>query len=412
MRSLPFAACRVTRISLMAICLSQAGVRTADAQDRSNQPTPRPGWLPREVNIGGGLTAAQRATAIARLEAIERVFQQIPELAHPDGFEIRPQYYGGDRMRGPGDVEMPGNVVAYALRLAFFAPSKAIAGEGCVCIEAWVNFAAVTSAGLPIRDEQGRSIYIEPVRGDPLPHATQVYDRLSPTERSFVTVLLTSGGELPWTTVSREEYYNAIIFANEGKDGEKLAPYRKSLETTPYQQWLEGAPKRKSDREQMFAGLLAAKIQTAAEIAETRKELEATEREVTERLEASNDADRERNQQALSASFTYANDIRAELAAMTAAERSMPAWIDLARSDGPNATGFRVTDRDSPTTWRVLTPRLDFWRARKSPVEVRGISLQFSASGTGQVPAVHNALWKAYTNLDWAALNRMLDTPR
>ena len=402
---------RIARTTAATTLLAIAAFAPGAAQERPAKPAQPPGWLPREVDISG-VTPAQKATAIARLEAIERVLQQIPELGHPDGFEVRSQFWGGGRMNGLHDAEMPGSVISYSLILWFFAPSKAIAGDGCTCLEVTVNFRPVTGPSTPEHDERGRSIYIEPTRGDPMPLATQVYDRLSPTERSWVTVLMTSGGELPWTPVSREEFYNTLIFSNEGKDGANLADYRKSLEKTPYQQWMEGAAKRKSDREQMFDGLLKAKIQTAAEIAETRKTLEDTEREVAERLKASEDSDRERNQQALAGSHTYADDVRAELAAMTAAERAMPAMIDRALSEGPNATGERMADRDSPTALRVLTPRLDFWRARTSPVEVRGISVHFAASGTGQVPAVQKALWQAYTKLDWAALNRMLATPR
>jgi len=394
----------------MAVTMLTMSARApASAQRAQTATTPRPGWLPREVFIDN-LTAAHKAAAIARLEQIERILLQVPELANPQGFELRSQFHGGARQLGPGDVERPGNVIEYVLRLWFFAPTEAIAGEGCTCITITVNDHSPFGAA-PIRDEQGRIVYVEAERGDPVPLATQVYGRfLEARERSSVRVLLTSGGELPWTTVTREELYNAVIFETEGKDGAKLADYRKALETTPYQEWLDGAAERRQEREATLR--TAATLQTPAEVAKLRRLLEDTEREVTDRLKASEATDRAANQAALASSHARTESMRAELEAMTAAERRMPALIDMTRSDGPYRTGWRLTDVDAPTVWRVLTPDYDFWRARRSPVEVRSISVHIGASATGLVPAVHKALWQTYQKLDWVALNRLLDAPR
>jgi hypothetical protein len=60
----------------------------------------------------------------------------------------------------------------------------------------------------------------------------------------------------------------------------------------------------------------------------------------------------------------------------------------------------------------VLTPDNDFWRIRRSPVDVRAILVNISAGGTGLAPAVHNALIKTFDKLDWTALNQLLDVPR
>jgi hypothetical protein len=399
----------------MAVCTSAAAVLLISATmpavaqgDRAATATRR-GWLPREVSIGANLTAAESATATARLEAIERILQQVPALANPEGFEIMPHYFGGAQMLGPGQSERPGNVVEYMLTLVFFHPSRAVAGEGCGCLTVTVNRAGHTGAR-EIFDEQGRGIYIESPRGDPVPFATQVYDRLSPVERSIVSVLFTSGGELPWRTVTRAEYYNAVIFDTEGKDGAKLADFRAGLEKTPYQVWMEGASQRKQDREQTLKATAA--FQTPEEVAKLRKTLEDTEGEVTERFKASEAADRERNQAALALSHSTTGKMRAELDSMTVAERNMPALIDGTLSEGPNATGWRMSDRDSPSAWRVLTPNYDFWRARTSRVEVRSVYVHIGASLTGLVPVVHKALWQAYQKLDGAAFNRLLDVPR
>jgi hypothetical protein len=75
------------------------------------------------------------------------------------------------------------------------------------------------------------------------------------------------------------------------------------------------------------------------------------------------------------------------------------------------ATGASMLDRDivSQTVHRVFTPNYDFWRARKSPVEVRTIAVHFSASDAP--PPVLNAIWQTYKKFDWKALNALLDQP-
>ena len=54
------------------------------------------GWLPRGVNLGPNITGANSAAVLARIDAIERLVKQVPELAHPNGFEIRSSVEGDD----------------------------------------------------------------------------------------------------------------------------------------------------------------------------------------------------------------------------------------------------------------------------------------------------------------------------
>ena len=54
--------------AMMLLCC--ATLSTANAQT---------GWLPRYVNIGPTITGANRATAIARLEAIEQLVKNFPD---------------------------------------------------------------------------------------------------------------------------------------------------------------------------------------------------------------------------------------------------------------------------------------------------------------------------------------------
>lgn len=407
---------------LAPVVFPLVGVAIVGAQ--SQQPPPREGWQPVRIAFSGPMTTANKEAATAKLQALLRVLQQVPELAEPRTFVVSPLFQGGPRRLGFGDVEDRANVFEYRLTLELCDP-RFDEGSRCGSIEVDVNFLN-PPGNLPIHDAQGRAIYVEATRGDsyrapdtgrtfsrePLPLATETYFKLSPTQRSWVTVIFTADRDLPWKPVTREEYYNAVVFDLEGKNGSKLAEFRKANETSAYQQWLAGADQRRKERQETLAALKA--IQSPAEIEKLRKTLEDSERETGEQLKKADAADPNANKAALAASTSYQDGIRLELARMTPAERRMPALVDGALREGMSATGHTMADRDGPTVQRVLTPNLEFWRARKSPVEARGISVHISASAGGgpPPPAVHNALWQTWKKLDWAAINRLVDHTR
>jgi hypothetical protein len=135
---------------------------------------------------------------------------------------------------------------------------------------------------------------------------------------------------------------------------------------------------------------------------EMRKTLEQTEREMTERLKAEDADERKRNQDALSVP-SQADQFRARIAAMSASERASPAFAPY------NSTEFAAPD--DPDGRRVLTPDPEFWRVRRSRVEVKSITVAFHAHLTCGAPAVQAALEKAYQSLDWAAIKRIVDRP-
>jgi hypothetical protein len=228
-------------------------------------------------------------------------------------------------------------------------------------------------------------------------------------EHKFGTVILTSGGEDYWTTVTRQEFYEAMIFGAEGRDGAELAALASALEKSPFQLWMEGAEQRRIDRENALQA--AAQVQPPAEVASLRQQLEAFEREMTESLRAAEAEDRERAREAI-AQGLGGNAIRAELASMTPAQRNLPALVAPPSLDGPNATGVTMADRDVPGAQRVLAHDLDFWRARRSPVEVRSIAMNYRDYGTCGVENVSKAVLQAHDALDWAALSRLLASPR
>jgi hypothetical protein len=378
-------------------------------------------WLPRAVRPIRNVTAPQRAEAMAVLDRIERLLKQVPELANPEGYEILPGISGGSRQQGPDGRELPGTVVEYGLGLMFFNPTRAIAGEGSYCISVAVN--GRQSGNL--RDADGREIYIEAQRGTPSTNpnisdsrvpqkATQVYGELwnVPRERSIADVRFVTAGEMPWKSVSREEYYRALLLDIEGSNGEKLQAFRAGLQTTAYQQWMEGAAQRKADRDAALTQLKG--ILPDSDIAKMRKVQEDTERDVTERLRKDEAADREKNTAAYANSFAWRDSMLADLVRMTPEERGMPAYIGgpMERGHGFIATGWPMTTDSAPPAWRILTPNLDFYRARRSPVEVRSINVHLSMTLSCLKPQIQSMIWKLYHTLDWAAFNSLLETPR
>ncbi len=382
----------VTRAVLLTLA-SCLGAPAAGAQT---------GWLPRTVDMGPNLTGANRAAALARLESIERLLKQVPELVHPDGFEIRPFFTGHRSRTGPGDTEHADYVVEYQYRINFFVPSLAKKASATGAIIFAVNADENTKGWV---DPQGRSIFIEQPRWPPVPFSVATYGvgKLLPGEGFGLWAWFTPGGERPWRAVSREDYYNAVIAYGDGANGEKRAEIDKAAEKTPYQRWLAEAPKRKTDREAILKVL--ARAQPPGEVAKMRRTLEDVERETGDNLRKSEPADREESQ-----SMSKASDaVRAELNRMTPAQRKLPAIVDT----DPAATEWRATgasmrERDTltATASRVLTPNYDFWRARHSPAEVRTLNVYLEGS---PAKPVLNAIYQTVKKFDWRALAALVD---
>ena len=383
---------------MVVLCCST--LSTIDAQT---------GWLPRTVNLGRDITGANRAAALARLDAIERLVKQVPELAHPDGFEIRPFFEGGGRRRGAGNSEHADYAPQYTYRLTFFYPSMAADKNAIGAVVFAVNADENVRAWV---DAQGRDVYVEGPRWrPPLPSSIATFvTSPSPTIRAgddfTIDAWFTAGGESPWRSVSREEFYNAVLTTAEGNNGEKRAEAKKATEKTGYERWLEEAPQRKKDREQVLK--ITAQAQPAAEVQKLRKAMEDAERETGEEFRKNEGADRDFAKSVLKPT----DDVRAELNRMTLAQRKLPAIAD----GGPNksewsATGVNIRDpRDTLTEnlSRVLMPNYDFWRTRRSPVEPRTMLVHLEATST---PPVSNAVYQLYKKLDWRALAALMDQP-
>ena len=384
------------RTSAVLLLLCGAHTATVDAQT---------GWLPRTVNMGPNLTGANRAAAIARLEAIERLVKQVPELAHPDGFEIRADFTGHRSRTGLNHSEHADYAVEYRYTMVFFAPKFTPSTFPHGAIVFMINSDGNYGGWV---DPQGRDIIVEETRWPRTPFSVATYGVsasgiLQAGEDFSLSAWFTPGGEFPWRAVSREDYYTAMIAHAEGNKGERRAEFRKNTEKTPYQRWLEEAPQRKKEREEALKAL--AQIQSAAEVAKLRKTMEDAERDAGEQFKKNETQDREDAKNAFSATDT----MRAELNRMTPAQRKLPAILDTdpTRTEW-NATGASMRDRDTinNSVHRVLTPNYDFWRARKSPADMRTVLVYLEGAPS---PQVLNAVYQMYKKFDWRALAALVD---
>ena len=406
-------ACVIASLASLFLVTPAAEPTFADAGQLAAKP--RPGWLPPYAAVSkfsDDFSPAEKAEAMRVFAEIERILMQVPELGSPKGFEVMPRWSGSRPWMGPDTPPDSRDVFQYDYTLFFFAPTQAISPEGCTCLTVSVNFrwGLLGANSTTLQGDKGEPIYYELRRGDRVPLSTEVYGSLPPGESRALVTVLTPGGDPFLRVVTREEYYNAYLRNLEGKDGASLAAVRKAAEKTPYQEWLEGAAERRKEREAAIKAAAAAL--PAAEIAKLRKSLEDTEREVGEQLKASDNATRTERTEGLNQFVASTNEIRAELKSMTPAERRLPAIYDEAGVGNLNATNTSMVDRDGPGMRRIVTPVPDFWRARKSNVEVRGIAVYIGATGTGLVPAVNNALVQTSKKLDWAALNKLLSVAR
>ena len=367
---------------------------------RAQTPPEASGWKPMYATALTGVSPAERAESIAIGKAIESVFQRIPELAHPNGFEVLTQQFGS----GPPPTTGP-MPIEFQWRLWFFEPNRQkTGGAGPTCIEVDVNRqrvgTAAISGGL---DASGRLVFIEADVDTGMAGATVVREGLRWLSDSAVRrsgyVMFSRGSASPWTAVSREQWLRTLIFDAEGKDGDRETSARKALEKTAYQQWLEGAAERKSNIDMAVAAVAQSQGRAAAE--EMRQMLEKTNREVGDQLKAQEAEERERNKQRLSTP-TRGDAFRAQLAAMSPAERASAALVDHSRQLRPT---------NDPLGHRVLTPDPAFWRVSRSRAEVHTITVHFDWDGACARPSTRAALEKAWQNVDWAALKRFVERP-
>lgn len=392
----------------IALGIGLLGATLSPAVAQGGPDPARPAWdVLYAPQYYAGTTPREQSAIMATLGEIERTLGKIPELAQPTKFRVWKNAQGSGppwhpHRRLPG-FEDANTILEYSFGLLFTPPG---AGEGSYCIDVSVNRVQIGHDHSTMIDEAGRYLIVEPAVGDPvIPGATILHGGLrwdTPTaDRRSAFVTFTTGGVFPWKQVSREDFLRFWIYHAEGPDYDVNEPAaRKSLEKTTYDRWMEEAAARKKDRDEAIA--IAAQVQGRAAAEELRKTLEQNEREVTERLKEEDAEERKRNREVLGAP-SQADQFRARIAAMSPAERTAMAIVPFGSTD--------FVPPDDPSAHRVLTPDPEFWRVRRSRVEVHSITVAFHAHLSCGAPAVREALWKAYQTLDWGVFKRIVDRP-
>jgi hypothetical protein len=169
----------------------------------------------------------------------------------------------------------------------------------------------------------------------------------------------------------------------------ELAAY---VSKTPYERWVAEAPERKKRNEELFAAIARA---APAQAAKTRADMEKAEPAEGESLERGDAFERERQARDLATFKGIGDGYRAQIAAMSPAQRSSPALVvgdDLAPAGTPNACAIV---RKNPA----------FYRARTSPLEPRAILVSMPG-GYKELRPQQEQLYKQF---DWAALKKMVN---
>ncbi len=401
----------------MSAALSLAVSMPARAQRGPGAaPSHGPGWLARVSFLDNPdqtvpVTAAERASVAARLAAIEVEFLRIAAIDRPQGFEAKAAFgWNG------GQFTVRDQLIGNSYSLAFAAPSFGNRVEPTRPIVVYVNpfgrtLALDQDAPLAV-DEDGGEIYLEQFPGRAIPGATAVYEyeqQERPTRPEGITTsyggkmaaLFTAGSVSPWLPVSRERYLKAMIIQVEGKNQETLKEMKGAASQTPYEEWIAGAAERRKEREASMA-----MVTDKAAAAKALEALEKTEREVTASLKASEAKDRE-----FSARMTtnmLGDQFRAQIAAMSPAERAQTAWM----------AGGMLVSPDAPGARRMVTLNPAFYRTRGSPLQARAIFVILKTGGYASTSPgqrgwinIDRAVVDAYTQVNWAAFARMVASP-
>lgn len=384
---------RLVVLGTTCVASMAAAQRGTTAQTNAkHEPVTSTGFGERRVHLDKfvTVTAAERAYAVARLDEIERIIlKAVPEFGH-----LKYPIFAEVQGFSPG-VPKPNSILQYQYNLFVDLGPRSYCDLFAVTINKTMN-------GAP-----GETT-VEDWFGKPVPGAAAAWSRLlPPPDPSYETMLFVRSGEAPYLQLTREEFRRSQIRDEEGADGEKLAKTKKLLATTPYEQYMAGAAERKQLRDDTRVALKG--LKTAAEIAALIKEMEDSDRDAAARLKAQ-EADDRRQRDSISRTPSVAENARASIARMTAAERKMPAFVLSSVGD----TLYNFGTAESTDVRRAVRPNAAFWTMHRSRVEVRSIDLAFRAACPKEPPPpdVHQALWKLRQAIDWGAFKRMVNEPQ
>ena len=377
----------ITAVSATAVVSLGGAQRTTPARVESCGPDDVVPWWPRANFTDGSktLTPAERATVEARLGAVEGLMRKSP-YATPRGFAVRPTF---------SIHEMTNRTQLYphGFDLVTFRRCSKYDEHGAdITVNVNPDPMAWSEGDRPMLDERGDGLYTERVRTPALFGATATFGQFQQENTEGLFVLFTTGGQSPTLPVTREEYLRAMIFTLEGKDQEKVKAAAVIVSKTPYERWVEEAPARKKRNEELYAIVAQS---NPAQAAKMRAEMEKAELAETEKLRKSDAYERGQLNRNMAALTALGDTYRAQITAMTPAERSAPAFL----------VGDDLVPAGTPNAHAIVRRNPSFYRAGGSPLEPRAILVRMPNAYEEFRPQ-QAALYK---QLDWAAIKRMVN---
>jgi hypothetical protein len=331
----------------------------------------------------------------ANLRAAEELVRKT-NYGKPRGFAVRPAWgYGGpdrgERTWGYGNpTRNPIRGYGYGTVIYHACARHEEFGSG-IDIEFNPDPQSWSEGDRAMLDENGDALYSERPRIEPLFGSTATFGHFDLVNSEGLFLLFTAGGESPTIPVTREEYLRAVIFSLEGKNQEKVKELLEFTSKTQYERWKERAAERKRDIEQMVAGVAQV---DPAKAAKARADLENADRVAGETLLKNEPAERAELDR-MRANATAAGDkIRARIAAMTPAERALPAYV---------VDRFDVVPAGTPDANAFVRVNPEFYRTRRTPVEARAILVGIPMDE--YLPAQRRQMIREF---DWDALKRLL----
>jgi hypothetical protein len=243
----------------------------------------------------------------------------------------------------------------------------------------------------PMVDENGTGMYTERARTPTLFDASATFGHFQEENGEGFYVLFAPAGQSPTLPVTREEYLRAMIFTLEGKDQAKVKDAAAVWSKTPYERWMSEAPERRKRNEELY--VIVGKTDPAR-AAKMRADMEKAEQAETETLKRGDAYERAQVTKNLAALTAVGDKYRAQIAAMTAQERTAPAFIaepDLVPAGTPNANA-------------VVKKNPAFYRTTGSPLQPRLILVHMPSA----YPEYRVQQQQLYEQLDWAAIKKMV----
>jgi len=342
-------------------------------------------WLPRGKSIQmTPIGAGDRSTLEPIMAATEAIVRKT-SLGVTRGFDLEPFWNGGP-------PASRAHLSKYEAVFHGFCPSQSKDSDGTAPLLIVFNpdLSDFSEDGHAlVVDEHGDGLFPKRVQSETVFGATATFGHYGVANERPLLVLFTSGGESPTLPVSREEYLRAEILSYEKTNG---AASKAAAGMSQYEQWVARTAERKKEHEEMVATVARTDPAAAAKL---RTDLEKLERETPASLKQLDAMSSGGGRNTVEAFSKIVDGLRAQLAAMTPAERASPAFL---------ASGeFRPAG--TPNANAIVRANPAFYRAHRSPVEPRAVLVILA----GVYDPIKPQQRRMFETLDWAAIKRLVN---